>query len=41
MVGEGAKVLEALRNVWKERSLTERVKKGLFDGIVPNNVVWM
>lgn len=35
-VSEGAKILGELKNVWKERSLSGRVKMSVFEGrVVP------
>lgn len=33
-VGEGVKVLSAMRNVWKDRSLSLTAKMGMFESIV-------
>lgn len=38
---EGAKVQGALRNVWKESSLSVRAKVGVFDGAVVPSVLYM
>lgn len=41
-LGEGMKVMGALKNVWNERLSSRRMKMGMFEGIVvSNSVIWM
>lgn len=37
----GAKVLGALRNVWKEWLLSGRAKMGIYEDVVVGSVAWM
>jgi len=39
-VGEGAKVLGALRGVWRKRDLSVEAKMGMFEGIVVPSVLY-
>ncbi len=39
-VGEGAKVMGALRSVWKEKSVSLQAKIGMFEGIVVPTVLY-
>jgi len=39
-VGEGAKVLGALRGVWRKRDLPVEAKMGMFEGIVVPSVLY-
>ena len=39
-VGEGARVLGAMKNVWKERTISWRAKMGMFEGIVVPTILY-
>lgn len=40
-VGDGVKVLEVLRFIWKDKSLSRRVNMGMFDDIVVSEVLYV